>query len=84
MEFLERADDIGYVLNHVNRPHLAKGTVAKRIGEVIQVGDDIRAGIGIPINTDGARIFVDPAADIQNRQLVHRARRRDRRLDNPR
>jgi hypothetical protein len=67
-ELLHGADDIGDVLNDVNCPHFVEGAVPEREGEMVEVSDDIGGGVGIAIESDGAGVFIDPAADVKDRQ----------------
>lgn len=64
VEFLHGADHVCDVLDEMNGANLAKGSVAKRKREVIQVGDDVGTRVEIAIDADRARIFVDAAANI--------------------
>lgn len=77
MKLLHRSNHIGHMLDDMNRAYLAKGAVAKREWKLIQIGNHIRARMSIAINPDAAGIFVDPAADIENRKFSRSRALRD-------
>jgi hypothetical protein len=52
------------MLYQVNGANLAKRRVGERQWEAIEIREDIRARVRVAVYADGARVFVDPAADI--------------------
>ena len=51
IELFHGADHVGHVLNDVDRAHFAERTVAEWKGEMIEIGDHIRLGGRIAIQT---------------------------------
>jgi hypothetical protein len=49
-------------------PHLAKRTIAQGIGKTIEIRNHIGASASATVEPDGTRIFINPAAYIQNWQ----------------
>lgn len=70
MEFLHHLHNIGNVFNDVDRPYFAERIVRKGIGKPVQIRDNIRPSIYIPIQPNCAGIFVNPAANVQDRQTL--------------
>ncbi len=68
MNLFHQANHVGDVFYNVNRPHFPERFVAKRKREVIQIGNNVGARVRIVIEPDGARILVDPAADVEYRK----------------
>src|SRR5262245_23300296 len=66
MEFLHGADDVGYVLDHVDRHDPVEGAVGERIGEAIEIAENVGLAGGIAIDADRAGSLPDPAADVEN------------------
>jgi hypothetical protein len=66
MKLLHGANHVGNVLDHVNRTQLGEGAVAKWVRKTVQVAQHIGAGVRVAIHADGAGVFVDSAADVEN------------------
>src|SRR5208282_5808622 len=66
MKLLHGADDVGNVLDDVHGAQGLEGTVAERVGEPVQVAQNVGAATGIAIDADRARIFVDATADVES------------------
>ena len=64
--FFHHADDIANVLNDMDGADLPEGAVAKRIMEVVEVGNHVSGCIGVAIKADRAGEFVTAAADIED------------------
>jgi hypothetical protein len=45
---------------------LSEGAIAERVWKTIQVAEDIGAGVRVAIYANGAGVFVDAAADVEN------------------
>ena len=73
VEFFHGPDDIGNMLDDVDGAHLPKRIVAEGEREMVQVADDVGFGVGVAVEPDRTRVFVDSAADVENGQLVKRA-----------
>ena len=43
-----------------------EGTVGERIGEAVEIGQDVGAAGGIAVDSDGAGLLVNPAADVEH------------------
>jgi len=74
MEFFDGADDVGDMLDDVDGADFAKGGVAEGPGEAVEVGDNVGAGMRIAVEADGAGVFVDAAADVEDGQRFERPR----------
>ena len=70
VEFFHGSDDVAHVLDYMQRPNFAKRTIGEWKWELIKIGDDISLGFRVSVNTNGAGIFVDAAANIKN---LHRS-----------
>ena len=77
VELFHGADDVSHVFDQVNRTNLSEHAVAEREREMIQIRDHIGPGAWIPIQAYSAGLFIEPAADIENRQLAYRTRGAD-------
>ena len=73
MKFFHGAHNVGYVFDDVGRMHMIERTILKRIGEIVQIADHIRATGGVAINANGASQFIDPAADVEHFSCSNRA-----------
>jgi hypothetical protein len=56
------------VFNYMDCPHFAKRTIAQGIGKMIEIRNHIGTSASATVEPDGARIFINPAAYIQNWQ----------------
>jgi len=63
------ADDVRQVLDDVNGADLSKRVFAEREREMVEIGENVGPGVRVAIDTDGSRIFVDPAADVEDGKL---------------
>ena len=70
MEFLNRADDVGYVLDHVYGPQLIERIVAERVREMVEVADDVGVRPGVAIDANRAGVLIDPAADVEDAHVA--------------
>src|SRR5271169_3361848 len=66
MKLFHGADHVRDVLDHMDRAQLTERIVAKRVRKTVEIAKHIGAGIPIAIHADGARVFVDAAADVEN------------------
>ena len=66
MELFHRSDDIGDVLNHMDGANFTEDAVANGVWVVIQISDDVGACSSVAIEADSSRVFVKPAAYIQD------------------
>jgi hypothetical protein len=64
MKFLHRADDVRDMLDDVHGAEGVKGVIAERVRKPIQVAQNVGAGVGIAIDADRTRIFIDATADV--------------------
>ena len=73
MKLLHRANDVRYMLDHVNGAYLVERAVAERIWKAVQVAQDICARVRIAVDPDRPRIFVDAAPHIEHarRLAIH-------------
>lgn len=71
VELFHTADDITDMFDDVNRANLPKAAASKWKRETIQIGNHIRARVGVAIQADCPWILIHPAADIQNRQCAY-------------
>src|SRR5690348_6075088 len=66
MEFLHGADDIVHMLDDVNGGEAVEGAVGERIGEAIEVDENVGAAGGIPVDSNGTGLLMNPAADVED------------------
>ena len=66
MELLHGLHHIGDVLDHMDGPQRVEGLVAKRIREMVEIRDHVRACTGVAVKSDGAGVFVDSTADVED------------------
>src|SRR5947209_7837754 len=66
VELFHGAHHVGDVLDDMHGANGGKGGAPERIGETVQIADDVGAGGRIPIDADRTGIFIDTAADVQN------------------
>ena len=69
VELFHGADDVADVFDDVHGADFAKAGVGEGKRKLVEIGDDVGAGFRIPVESDGAGIFVDAAANVQYRQL---------------
>ncbi len=67
VNFFHHADDVGDVFDDVDGADFAECIVAQGVREMIEIGDDVGAGVDAAIKADGAGKFIDAAANIENR-----------------
>src|SRR5579872_4025577 len=65
MKFLHGGDHVRDMLDDMDGAHARERIVAKRIRKAVEIADDVGAAARIPVDADGAGIFVDAAADVQ-------------------
>ena len=70
VKLLYGSDDVGHMLNQMNGPHLAERIVGERERKLVEVGHNIGACVRIAVDANGARVFVNAAANVENRQLA--------------
>ncbi len=58
VELADGANHVGDVLDDVSRAYLAERVAAEGVRKVVEIGNDVRAGMGIPVHTDRAAILV--------------------------
>jgi hypothetical protein len=68
VELLHGADHVSDVFYDVDRTDFAEGAVRKGKRIMIEVRDNIRTRIRITIDANRTRIFVDPAANVEDRK----------------
>jgi hypothetical protein len=66
VELFHGADDVRHVFDHVDGQQPVEGVIRKRIGKVVQIAKHVGAAGGIPIDTDGSGLLMNPAADVQD------------------
>ncbi len=66
VKFLHRPDYVRNVFDDMNGPDFSERIVPERKRNMIEIGNHIRARIRITVQADGAGVFVDAAADIEN------------------
>src|ERR1035437_1072700 len=71
VKLLRGAHHVGDVLDHVDGRQPVERAVGERVGEPVQVRQDVGAAGGIPVDTDGARLLVNAAADVESLHLRH-------------
>jgi len=54
----------------VDRGQSIKRTIGERIRESVEIGQDVGAAGGIPVQPDRSGLLVNPAADVQDPQLL--------------
>ena len=62
--------DFGYIvemLEDVVGDHPVEAVIRKRVGETVEIMDDVRPGTGIEIDTDTVRGFLHTAAEVEDR-----------------
>ncbi len=59
-------DHIRNVFNDMDSSNLAERAVVEREREMIEISDDVSLRIRVAIDADGARIFVNPAANVED------------------
>src|SRR5882724_13032624 len=64
VELLHGFHDVADVFDHMDGAQFVERLVAEGVGEQVEVGDDVGAGTGIAVESDGAGVFVDPTADV--------------------
>jgi hypothetical protein len=74
MELFDGANDVGDMFNDVDGSDFLNGLIAQRPWEAVEIGDHIGAGVCVAIQANGARIFINAAADVENRKRCERAR----------
>ncbi len=68
MELFHSSDHIAHMLDYMNGPDLPERVVSEWKRIAIEVGDNIGPGVSVAIEPNRSGIFVDAAADVQNRQ----------------
>ncbi len=70
VELLHGADHVVHVLDDVDGGEAVEGAVGEGVGETVEVGEHVGAAGGIAVDADGAGLFVDPAADVEDPQSL--------------
>ena len=78
MEFLDCPYNVRHMLDHVRGADLAEGAVTKGEREMIEAGDNVGPGIRTVVETNSARVLIEPAPDVENWKLAYRTRRAGR------
>ncbi len=68
VEFLHGPDDIAQMLDYVDRTQAVEGAVGERIGEPVEIADDVGRAGRVDVDTNGALVLANAAADIQRSQ----------------
>ena len=79
MKLLHGADHVRDMLDDMDGAQRRERVVAKGIREAVEIADHVGAAARIAVDADGARIFVDAAADVE-RACAARGRRLRRQL----
>src|SRR5690242_9917060 len=66
MKLLHSADDSVHVLKNMNRGKAVEGAVGERVRKTIEIHQNVGAAGGIPVDSKGAGLLVNPAADVEN------------------
>lgn len=67
VELFHRSNHVRHVFDEVDGTNFAKRAVLERKREVVQIRNHVGIGVYVPIYSDCARIFIDPAADVKYR-----------------
>src|SRR5450432_95759 len=65
MKLLHSADHVGDMLDDMDGSELVEGVVGKRVGDVVEIAENVGAGGGIAVYADRSRILIDAAADVE-------------------
>ena len=68
MEFFHQANHVTDVLNYMNRPDFPERIIPQWEWKLIKIREDVGAGIGVSIEADRARVLINTAPDIEDRQ----------------
>ena len=68
VEFLHGADDVGKVFDHVDGTEVIEAAVGERVGEPVEVDEDVGGAGGVEVDADCAGEFSDAAADVESSQ----------------
>jgi len=66
VEFLHGAYDVGDMFDDVYGLEGVEGAVFERVGEVVEIGQNVGAGCGVAVDADRTWALVDAAADIED------------------
>src|SRR5689334_12060268 len=66
MKLLHRPDHVIDVFDDVDGGEAVEGAVGERVGEAIEIGEDVGAAGRIAVEADGAGLFMNAAADIED------------------
>src|SRR5215469_12298892 len=66
VKLLHGADHVGQVFDHVDGAHTPEGVVRERVGEAVEIADDVGGAGRIAVDADRAGIFFNAAADVEN------------------
>src|SRR5262249_8488809 len=66
VKLLHGANYIFNVLDDMYRSEAIEGAIGERIRKTVEVGQNIGAAGGIPVDSDGTGLLVNPAADVEN------------------
>ena len=75
VKLLYGANDIGNMLDDMNRVHLIECSVNERIRKLVEIAENIRPCAGNPIDPNRARILIQTAADVENARSLTNADR---------
>ena len=68
VKFFNRAYDVSDVLDHMDGSDLAKRAISEGKRKMVEIGYYIRSGARVAVHADSSRMFVNSAADIENRK----------------
>src|SRR3954451_9675832 len=72
MKLLHGADHVIHMFDDVNRRETVERTIGEGIRKAVEIGEDVGAAVGIPVEPDGSGLLVDPAADVENLHITSR------------
>src|SRR5580698_6618450 len=65
VEFFHSGHNVRHMFDHVDGQQPVEGTVPKWVGKAVEIAKDVGAGGAVPIDPDGSRLLVNPAAHVQ-------------------
>ncbi len=68
MDFFDRGDDVGDMLDDVYKPDFAEYVVPEREFSRVNVGDDIGGGVAVAVDPNSAGMLVPAATDIKDQR----------------
>jgi hypothetical protein len=71
-DFGRHRHHVSEVLDHMMKVHLIKAIRAKRIGEMIEIAEDVGLARWIPVDPDRSGLLVPPTSQVQDSWLPMR------------